>query len=38
MAIMNMTFEIDGKLYTVEASDLVTGLLLAQSLADADKE
>jgi hypothetical protein len=36
MATMNMTFEINGKLYTVSASDLITGLQLAQVLADAD--
>ena len=32
-----MTFVIDGKSYTVEAGDPVTGLQLAQALADADR-
>lgn len=36
MATMSMTFEINGKLYTVEAGDPITGLALAQALADAD--
>ena len=37
MATMSMTFVIDGKEYTVEADDAITGLQLAQALADADK-
>lgn len=36
MATMNMTFVINGKTYTVEAGDPITGLQLAQALADAD--
>jgi len=36
MATMNMTFKINDKLYTVSADDLITGLQLAQALADAD--
>ena len=37
MVLMSMTFVIDGKSYTVEAGDPITGLQLAQALADADK-
>jgi hypothetical protein len=37
MVLMSMTFVIDGKSYTVEAGDPVTGLQLAQALADADR-
>ena len=38
VATMSMTFVIDGKTYTVEAGDAITGLQLAQALADADKK
>lgn len=34
--MMEMTFEINGKLYTVTAADPITGLAMAQALADAD--
>lgn len=37
MELMSMTFVIDGKSYTVEAGDAITGLQIAQALADADK-
>jgi len=37
MVLMSMTFVIDGKSYTVEAGDPITGLKLAQALADADR-
>ena len=37
MPLMSMTFTINGKDYTVEADDAITGLALAQALADADK-
>lgn len=36
MPLMSMTFTINGKEYTVEAEDAITGLQLAQALADAD--
>jgi hypothetical protein len=36
MATMSMTFKINGILYTVLAGDLITGLQLAQALANAD--
>ena len=35
--MMEMTFVINGKEYTVVAGDAITGLALAQALADADK-
>ena len=37
MQLMSMTFVINGKSYTVEAGDAITGLALAQALADADR-
>ena len=37
MPQMSMTFVINGKEYTVEADDAITGLALAQALADADQ-
>lgn len=35
MELMEMTFVIDGIEYTVQATDPVTGLQMAQALADA---
>jgi hypothetical protein len=35
MATMSMNFVINGKIYTVEAGDAITGLAIAQALAAA---
>lgn len=37
MPMMSMTFIINGKEYTVLAADAITGLQMAQALADADR-
>lgn len=36
--MMEIVFEINGKTYTVTAPDAITGLAMAQALADADTE